>query len=73
MLCMVGRYEEGLGLFEEALRLAGPDPRTHALAARAALALGRIEAARGHVDAGLRLAPRDPELLALRAELPAPR
>ncbi len=73
MLCATGRLEEGLGLFEESLRLSGPDPRTHALAARAALALGRADAARAHIDAGLRLAPLDAELRALLAELPAPR
>jgi tetratricopeptide (TPR) repeat protein len=73
MLCAVGRLEEGLRLFEESLRISGPDPRTHALAARAALALAREDAAREHVEAGLRLAPLDPELLALRGELGARR
>jgi tetratricopeptide (TPR) repeat protein len=67
--CAVGRYDEGLALFEESLQARPQDLDTRMLAVRAAMEANMAERALGHLEVALRLAPNDAALLDLRQRL----
>jgi ferredoxin len=64
MLCQTGRFAEGLAEYEVALQRNPGDPETHALAARACLALRRPADAVRHLEAAVHLAPQHADLWA---------